>query len=598
MRKYRLHKLLLFTYIVVLFLSSCVDKRYDMDNISNDMHLFENGVSIPLLRTGDLKFEKLISSQNDIRLNEEGVYEFYSEEKNFHTHIDKISKISVLEQQPNFGIIKSYTTTINGFSTEIIPLDKEITSYETTLNIETEKLDERVIEVYSVATHSNWVSKITLSVVDENEMPLSGAIKVKGMTFDNYKLMLPKKLVIDNIVNVTEGVSWTINSNNEITLNGMVSGDILELGIKINGVDGEGKNLINTSGRIALSEKVEFAGNISLEVMCLGSSTKQTFMVKPTLFIPEEKIDEGRGRIKVDVEIMEDEVKIGSLPSFITSGGTVLKLSNPYMPLYVTSTVPISLKSNIKMYPKDAEGNYIYDNGERVEVSINDLSIPGDNHGDGNPSNFYEYIACEKIGYYDNNGFKYVECVNLDKICAKIPTSIEIVAAGESDASDIQEFYFDEEFNVDINYRVHVPFSLDAGSKIEYKESTTDLNGDISDIFKSVSLTSLFVDAVIKNDFLANMTFDLDLYDKEGNKLNGNGVGVLIPDNAIRAKDETNIRIELKESIDGKLKLIDKIDWKINVLFPEKADVVKEHFINMKINLELPTGIRLDFGNL
>ncbi len=597
MKKNRMHILLVITYII-LFLSSCIDKRYDLDNISNDMHLFENGVSIPLLRTGDLRFEKLISSENDIRLNEEGVYEFYSEEKNFHTHIDKIPKISISEQQPNFGVIKSYTATINGFSGKTIPLDKEITSYEARVNIETEKLDERVIEVYSVATHSDWVSKITLSVVDEKERPLSGKIKVKGMTFDNYKLKFPKKLIIDNIVNVAEGISYTINPNNEITLNGRVDGDILEFGVKIRGVDGGGENLINTDRKVVLSEKVELDGNISLEVVSSGSSMDQTFKVKPTLFIPEVKIDEGKGRIKVDVEIMQDEVKIGSLPSFITSGGTVLKLSNPYMPLYVTSTVPMSVKSNIKMYPKDAEGNYIYDNGERVEVSINDLSIPGDNHDDGLSSNFYEYVACKKIGYYDNNGFKYVECVNLDKVCAKIPTSIEIVAAGESDASDIQEFYFDEEFNIDINYRIHVPFSLDAGSKIEYKESTTDLNEDISDIFKSISLTSLFVDAVIKNDFLANMTFDLDLYDKEGNKLNGNGVGVLIPDNAIRAKDETNIRIELKESLDGKLKLIDKIDWKINVLFPEKADVEKEHFINMKINLELPKGIRLDFENL
>lgn len=595
MGKYRLYNLLLFTYILLL---SCIDKRYDMDNISNDMHLFENGVSIPLLRTGDLKFEKLISSQDDIRLNEEGVYEFYSEEKNFHTHIDKIPKISVSEQQPNFGTIKSHTATINGFSTETIPLDKDITSYETMVNIETEKLDDRLIEVYSVSTHSNWVSKITLSVVDENEKPLSGNIKVKGMVFDNYKLNFPKKLIIDKIANVTEGVNCIINSNNEITLNGSVSGDILELEIKISGIDGGDENLINSDRKIAISEKIEIGGKISLEVISSGSSKKQTFKVKPALFIPGAKIDEGKGKIKLDVEIMEDEVKIGSLPSFITSGGTVLKLSNPYMPLYATSTVPMSVKSNIKMYPKDADGNYIYDNGERVEVSINDLSIPGDNHGDALASNFYEYVACEKIGYYDNNGFKYVECVNLDKICAKIPTSIEIFAEGESDASDIQEFYFDEEFYIDINYRIHVPFSLDAGSKIEYKESTTDLNKDISDIFKSISLTSLFVDAVIKNDFLANMTFDLDLYDKEGNKLNGNGIGVLIPDNSIRAKDETNIRIELKESLDGKLKLIDKIDWKINVLFPEKADVVKEHFINMKINLELPKGFSLDFEDL
>lgn len=602
MGKYRLYNLLLFTCIV-LFLSSCIDKRYDMDNISNDMHLFENGISIPLLRTGDLRFEKLISSQNDIRLNEEGVYEFYSEEKNFHTHIDKIPKISVSAQQPNFGTIKSHTVTINGFSTETIPLDKDITSYETILNIETEKLDDRLIEVYSVSTHSNWVSKITLSVVDENERPLSGDLKVKGMVFDNYKLIFPKKLIIDNIVYVTEGINCIINSNNEITLNGSVDGDVLELVVKINGVDGGDENLINTFGEIVLSEKIEIGGNISLDVMNSGNSIVQTFKVKPTLFIPGVKMDEGKGGIKVDVEIMEDEVKIGSLPSFITSEGTSLKLTNPYMPLYVTSTAPMRVKSNIKMYPKDADGNYIYDNGEKVEVLINDLSIPGDNHGDALASNFYEYVACEKIGYYDNNGFKYVECMNLDKICAKIPTSIEIIAEGESDASDIQDFYFDEEFNIDINYRVHVPFSLNSGSKIQYNDSTLDLNADIFDV---ISAKSIFANAIIKNGFPVEMDIFAELCDVNGEKLDG--IEVVIPQK-IKASEsvgitddvvpeQTYMRIEFRETKDGQMKLIDRINWRVNAYFPDQGVISKYQKLNMKINLELPDGISIDLDNL
>ncbi|MBR2476413.1 MAG: hypothetical protein IKB57_07800, partial [Bacteroidaceae bacterium] len=56
----------IFCLVAILATSSCVDDRYDLDNVSEDVHLFENGVNLPLLQTGDLFFDDLVSSEDDI----------------------------------------------------------------------------------------------------------------------------------------------------------------------------------------------------------------------------------------------------------------------------------------------------------------------------------------------------------------------------------------------------------------------------------------------------------------------------------------------------------------------------------------------------
>ena len=94
MRKCRLLNLLGFIYIA-LFLSSCVDERFDMDNVSGDIHLFENGVGFPLLNTGDMAFEKLLSSEDDIYVNNQGLYEVTTTEGHLITDVDVIPKFHV-----------------------------------------------------------------------------------------------------------------------------------------------------------------------------------------------------------------------------------------------------------------------------------------------------------------------------------------------------------------------------------------------------------------------------------------------------------------------------------------------------------------------
>lgn len=70
-------KLFLITCIAA-FLSSCTDSRYDFDNMSENVHMFNNGVYFPLLTT-DIPFSRMIEGYEDnIGLQADGIYFVHS----------------------------------------------------------------------------------------------------------------------------------------------------------------------------------------------------------------------------------------------------------------------------------------------------------------------------------------------------------------------------------------------------------------------------------------------------------------------------------------------------------------------------------------
>lgn len=63
---------------LVAFLSSCTDSRYDFDNMSENVHMFNNGVYFPLLTT-DVPFSRMIEGYEDnIGLQTDGIYFIHS----------------------------------------------------------------------------------------------------------------------------------------------------------------------------------------------------------------------------------------------------------------------------------------------------------------------------------------------------------------------------------------------------------------------------------------------------------------------------------------------------------------------------------------
>ena len=70
-------KLFLITFLAV-FMLSCTDKKYDFENMSEDVHLFDNGVYFPLLTT-DVPFSRMIEGYEDnIGLQADGIYFIHS----------------------------------------------------------------------------------------------------------------------------------------------------------------------------------------------------------------------------------------------------------------------------------------------------------------------------------------------------------------------------------------------------------------------------------------------------------------------------------------------------------------------------------------
>ena len=373
--------------------------------------------------------------------------------------------------------------------------------------------------------------------------------------------------------------------------------------VGVKGVHSE-SNMLNGSNKVVFNDKVEVKGDISLSLKTASAETPMSFKVVPTLYIPEAYVDEAFGKVDLKVNETSETIYINSLPSFLTDENTSLSLYNPYLPIEIKTTLPMSASANIKLYPKDKDGNYICDdNGQQVIISVEEMSIHGDDHDVYGPSTFYEYVACHEIAELSTNGYDFVRSENLGKLTEKIPYSIDVIGEGYNDPSEEHDFFLGEPYDLDIKYNLNVPFFLNAGSKIQYNDSTLDLN---TDVFETISAKSIFANAIIKNGFPAEMEIFAELCDVNGEKLDG--IEVIIPKKINASKSigitddvvpaQTNMRIEFREIKDGQMKLIDRINWRVNAYFPDQGAISKYQKLNMKINLELPDGISIDLDNL
>ena len=127
-----------------------------------------------------------------------------------------------------------------------------------------------------------------------------------------------------------------------------------------------------------------------------------------------------------------------------------------------------------------------------------------------------------------------------------------------------------------------------------------------TDIFETLSASKIFANAKSLNGFPADMELGVELYDINGDKIDG--IDVIIPEK-IKASEttiltenvepaETNMKVEIYETVKGAIQKIDRMDWTVKVSFPEKGLISKYQSLNIKIDLELPEGVDINFDNL
>ena len=594
----------IFCLVAILATSSCVDDRYDLDNVSEDVHLFENGVNLPLLQTGDLFFDDLVSSEDDIVVNEKGIYEFSTNKDEISFDLEIVEKVKIPQEVLDFGPIKSYEVIApEGSATFALP--SAITDYEANLHSETPTIDSKVTRIDKVLTHDDWRPTIRFDVLDDQGNQIKGDISIDKITFSSYKLELPSCLILDkNNVSASDNITvTTFDDSNVLELNGECFSGSVFVEVKIEGVNIEEGMFVNQ--KIILDEEVKMYGGISLSVSNSSTGTRKAFQVRPSLIIPEAYMDEAIGTATMEDEITDEKLYIGSLPEFLKDPETSLILTNPYVPILIETTVPMdTIYADIVLVPRDENGNNIYDDkGNAIEIKINHIAVPGDDHDTPGPTISYEYVACQEIPELKALGYDFVACPELGMITKQIPSYIEVSGRGYTDPDHVYDFYMGEDYQSKIYYEVRVPFMLEADSRIVYSESTTDLN---TDVFETLSTSKIFANAKILNGFPADMELAVELYDINGDKIDG--IDVIIPEK-IKASEttiltenvepaETNMKVEIYETVKGAIQKIDRMDWTVNVSFPEKGLISKYQSLNIKIDLELPEGVDINFDNL
>lgn len=561
-------------FITTLF--SCIDSKYNLDDVSNKMHLFDNGIDFPLLDTGDVPFSRLLNEDDDVKVDQRGVYSVYSDPGQLVSEFDVVGVITLPGQQPSFGEGRSFQVEVSWpqGTERVIPFPQGLADFTARLTSESGVVDDKIVDVKSASTEKVHDAMLSFKVFDGNGSPLRD-VAITQIIFNNYRLQLPSQLIIPGY------------ENNVITLNGTYDYNNFKVTVPVKGL----KNISVQNRRIKIDEVLSIGGGFSCRVKNLSAGgAVQTMMLKPYFEVPDMNINSIYGRADVKVDPINETLRVGNIPSFLTDNDTKLVLTNPILVLQLKNSVTMPFTASMTIKPKDAAGRYIKgDDGQPIIIKVPAIQI-------GGAGVLKKYIAREEVKYYNDLGYEFIRCNDLYKLGLQVPSYIDMVIDGHNDSNVWQNIELGKDYKTIFDYNIDIPFMLDAGSTFTYDESRTGL---YEKAFQYFSAEEVYINSTFINRYPADIAFMLTLYDRDGNELND--IEVTVPD-IVKASPstevtpdvipaETYMKIKLREKVPHQINKIDKMEWHMRTIFNSSASITEYQNINVQFVLDAPNGI-------
>ncbi|MEG1573569.1 MAG: hypothetical protein RR341_00630 [Bacteroidales bacterium] len=566
--------------VVVCWLTtffSCIDSRYNIDNVSDKMHLFGNGIDFPLMDTGDVPFSKLLGKNDDVKVNEFGVYSLSSNPGKLISEFNVVEMFTIPAQHPSFGSGRSYNSPITwkkGEEAEVVFPD-EMVNFTAHLKTESSRIDDKIIDVKSAEFDDVYNAILTINILDGSGKPLRD-VAVTQIIFKNYKLQLPDELVLSE------------SSSNVVTLNGRYEYREFKVVVPIKGL----KNISIQNRRIKIEKDINIGGGFACKVKNLTGVTSQIFMIRPEIEIRAMNVCRIYGKADVRATTIVETVKVGKVPDFLDDKETKLILSNPVLLMDLQNSVTMPFIASITLKTKDATGNYIKDSdGRPIVINIPSISIEG-------AGTLKKYIAREEVQQYKDKGYKFIKCDDLFKLGLKLPSLIEMSIIGHNDNTQWQKIILGQHYKTTFDYNVDIPLMLDRGSSFTYAETKKGLN---EKAFQYFSAKEVYIKSTFVNRYPADIVFALKLLDSEGNELKD--IQVTVPD-IVKGSETTEVtpdivpaktymKIRLLEKKLGQINRIDAMEWKMKAVFNSTSTITKYQGIKTSLVLDAPYGVEV-----
>jgi len=448
---------------IVLFVSSCINKDYDLSDIDGTIGVGGDSLVLPNNNsTSEIMLDSILDLNNsnfiDIASNGDYMFNISDEESQFYSACFDV--ITSKAEGPLNGELSFSVPSLTGNAFaqtgESFSFEGEIISFDYTFTgIPYWIADVQYVGVEGSITltlNFNKTIKKALKKVQRLDVKFPDCLDLGSATFNGDEVALAS----NHSVSLKE-----ISTSEDVVLTFRVKGFNFDTSSNQGSLIFVRGSRIRFTGGITLEGTVNYSDFIEIpsgDVAIIGSAT-----------VSKAKMTEVVGKFSKKVTFDDQgRVKLNNIPDFLKEGQVVVDLYDPHINLNFTSDMPMDVFYNATLVSKDASGN------EMAKIEIPQFRIKRAGK---------TVISIRKRDGVVNGDTTIVVAPDLSNLFRKIPASIEL--ARITAISDDSEFYSIElgrDYAVSGSYSITTPLALDSDATISYHKTFDGWNTDIKDL--------------------------------------------------------------------------------------------------------------------
>lgn len=486
-------------------------------------------------------------------------------------------KTSQVDAMKGMQFEMSLTTNEISVKDAVVVTNKITTTLPTkTTNIEVNRfISNEVEKVYNTTLEKPTRFQMKLDITG---LPPS----IDSIFFKNYTIKFPSYLKF---------VAGTTNSNNEMIFNrGFKVSEGFVKDFELEGLDFGADGLVLNKGYLSLNDSVSMSGSVYVKGTNLSYSEIGTMHAIPTITLGDISLALVEGKLNPKIESRTETINLG-LPKYLMDDRVKLDINNPVVTVRAGNTLGVPVDVALTLIPK-RKGVVLTESIITTTLSI----AAATKLGEPTWSDFWLAITAE--GH--SAGYQPIILPNLANLLKIIPDEILVqmdpIVTGDHHHVDL----FSQKNQLDVKYEVHVPFDFGSDFHVFYEDTIGNMKAKLADIIPYTHNITLL--AEVGNQIPLELVLEFIPLDKQGKKVDG--VTISKPDyiksgNVDGTPQKSNINIEVKETIDGKLAQIDAFAIAVsanrNTTIAGMPLTEKQYF-SIDLRVKIPNGILYKFN--
>ena len=549
--------------IPCLFLFSCIDESYDLDDIDMTIGSYVD-LTLPACSTSEITLKNIMDLEDDdivkivdgdFYLVEDGVADIPQIEIqnvvikkpeifdiDTSVDIDLFPKRNGQNKSPKKIVIGGIELPNFEYTYTIQEKDK---AYYELQNTVSETITEEVVELQEIRLDKETSLSIDLETYFDK-----GIAFIDKVYLDNLYLTYPKGLNITSVVfhhmsftddgELIENIHDDVKIDNEKGVVYLTDGDVntaigqgrrLRIDVTFDKVVvGKGGVVFDPNTHILSMQgqfKVDGTFRVETDDINYKAFTQEQFeaVIRDKNFdaiIPNRILFKGEAEFANDIiangfsgkvkrQVGEiSPIKLDNLPDFMNDPEVVFDLENPVVYVEVFNPLPADAETAITM-------RSVYDNGKTIEKSTGKVAIPANAHTIFCLADHFENV--KHPAEYPANNIQEIRIPALNELLAQIPKEIEVEV--DDIEMEVNNLSLPGKYDVKVNYKIFTPLAFGEKFLLVYQDSETGWAVDIDEELAKIDAQEISLKAVAVSDLPLDLTFKVKPLDERGNEIKG-----------------------------------------------------------------------------